>query len=74
MDFGFRSKASPLVSQTAVVAMQLEPPRRAKLIGTTSVLSHPIDDLLMELVDPGVASTRSFLQLRKAALPGGKTA
>jgi hypothetical protein len=55
MDFGFRSKASPLVSQTAVAAMQLEPPRRAKLIGTTSALSHPIDALLMELVDPGVA-------------------
>ena len=55
MDFGFRSKASPLVSQTDVAAVQLEPPRRAKLIGTTSALSHPIDALLMELVDPGVA-------------------
>jgi hypothetical protein len=55
MDFGFRSKASPLVSQTDVAAVQLEPPRRAKLIGTTSALSHPIDALLMELVNPGVA-------------------
>ena len=26
-----------------------------------SALSNPIDDLLMELVDPGVASTRTFL-------------
>ena len=26
-----------------------------------SALSHPIDDLLMELVDPGVASTHSFV-------------
>jgi hypothetical protein len=40
----------------------------------TSAQSHPIDALLKGLVDHGVASTRTFLPKRKAALPGGKTA
>ena len=34
-------------------------------MGTTSVLSHPIDDLLMELIDPGVASDTFVLAIEE---------